>query len=701
MTDINDNVSLPNKEIELERTPSNTQKIHYTHDQKKFIKVFPELIQEASSLGTVCSCNLERDVLWQGKIYPTAYHICFYGKIFAKAAKVTIHFKDITQIEKRSTVGMFPNAIRISTANIEYVFSSFLKRDVTYQAFCDTWHRVIKSNNEVQVNEQFININPVNQISHVDTNEPINRHVRASSLDQIDTAAFAQDELKRSSNEEDIHLLSQSFQEHSPFENDINSNQNETELTGAMDLMNSQASNGILQNKMLDNIYNIDSKGLYQILFEDNSKFLYDVYKSAYNENIKINLWKKDPRTNLKERIIMYNSLNKALFTARGNVLTEEKQKFLKNDKDNFFIESEIRLLNINYSDYFKIICKYFIISEKDDYSRLLVTFEIKFNKKFALSDKIEKTMVDNYTRLFMELENHLSRSIKKIANDGIKDINTAEEVNEIAEALSSGYNGKLVAEMDSSYETLNEKKLKVDFTPSSYDEKLDLESENTHTMNTLFNVKIFRSQFFNYILDGVFLILSILIHFPTILINITHFTLSLFKPQDQKHSKRKNKDEKKILSSAPYLIIVLGIFLLVGTIITITNAYYVHQLQDLEKIIKSKNINKFDSSILSKLNEDILKDSDALSGSQKIIQSLMGSSYERYNNILELYTKQKEKHLEDFNMSNIRLNNQLELMNKKFNAIKFDIEKLMKDFSSEELAKLINELEQNTEKDN
>ena len=67
----------------------------------------------------VCSCNLERDVLWQGKIYPTAYHICFYGKIFAKAAKVTIHFKDITQIEKRSTVGMFPNAIRINTANIE------------------------------------------------------------------------------------------------------------------------------------------------------------------------------------------------------------------------------------------------------------------------------------------------------------------------------------------------------------------------------------------------------------------------------------------------------------------------------------------------------------------------------------------------------------------------------------------------------
>jgi hypothetical protein len=365
MTDIHDNANVSSKEAEIERTSSiSQQKIRYTHDQKRFIKVFPELIQEASTLGTVCSCNLERDVLWQGKIYPTAYHICFYGKIFAKAAKVTIHFKDITQIEKRSTVGMFPNAIRINTANIEYVFSSFLKRDVTYQAFCDAWHR-IKSNNELHSNDSITNISLNNQNHNNETNEPIKKHIKSNSLSHIDPINFVQDEFKRNNNEEEVAVLSQSYPERSPIENAYISSQSESELVTNE---SSQSFNDGLQNKLLDIIYNIDSKGLYQLVFEDNSKILYDVYKSANNDNIRIGLWKKDPRTNLKERVIMYNSLNKALFTSRGNVLIEEKQKFLKNDKDNVFIESEIMILNLNYSECFKTICKYFIISEKEDY---------------------------------------------------------------------------------------------------------------------------------------------------------------------------------------------------------------------------------------------------------------------------------------------------------------------------------------------
>jgi hypothetical protein len=318
MADIHDNNSIPNKEAELERNPSFQQKVHYTHDQKKFIKVFPELIQEVTTLGTIYSCNLERDVLWQGKIYPTAYHICFYGKIFAKAAKVTIHFKDITQIEKRSTVGMFPNAIRINTANIEYVFSSFLKRDVTYQAFCDAWHR-IKSNNEIQLNEPIANANLNNQISNTETNEPISKHKKSNSLGQIDPSNFVLDEFKKN-NEEDVTVLSQSYPDNSPIKNAIISNQNEPE-SGSFETLNTQTNNEDIQNKMFDNSYNIDSKSLYQLLFEDNSKFLYDVYKSAYNENIRIGLWKKDPKTNLKERVIIYNSLNKALFFYKGKCI--------------------------------------------------------------------------------------------------------------------------------------------------------------------------------------------------------------------------------------------------------------------------------------------------------------------------------------------------------------------------------------------
>ncbi|KAG4085807.1 hypothetical protein H8356DRAFT_963776 [Neocallimastix lanati (nom. inval.)] len=693
MTDIHDNANVSSKEAEIERTSSiSQQKIRYTHDQKRFIKVFPELIQEASTLGTVCSCNLERDVLWQGKIYPTAYHICFYGKIFAKAAKVTIHFKDITQIEKRSTVGMFPNAIRINTANIEYVFSSFLKRDVTYQAFCDAWHR-IKSNNELHSNDSITNISLNNQNHNNETNEPIKKHIKSNSLSHIDPINFVQDEFKRNNNEEEVAVLSQSYPERSPIENAYISSQSESELVTNE---SSQSFNDGLQNKLLDIIYNIDSKGLYQLVFEDNSKILYDVYKSANNDNIRIGLWKKDPRTNLKERVIMYNSLNKALFTSRGNVLIEEKQKFLKNDKDNVFIESEIMILNLNYSECFKTICKYFIISEKEDYSRLLVTFEIKFNKKFAYSDKVKKTMFDNYNQIIMELENYINKNIKKITNENNKDMNSSEDAHMVNEVLSNN-NEKLTNEMDDSiYDTI---KSKPENSISPSESKFETESEKNNDMNTLFNVKIFRTPFFNYILDAVFLIFNVLIYFSTVLINIMNYVISLIKPQDQKRSKKKNKDDKKILTSAPYLVIILGILLLIGIIITISNAYYAYQLQGLEKIIENRNNFKIDPSTLSKFSDDLLKNSDAISDDQKIIQSLVGSSYERYNDILGQYNKQKDKHTENLNFSYLRLNQQLELMNKKFNVMKQDIDSILKDFSNEGLVNLINELEQNNEK--
>jgi len=98
------------------------------------------------------------------------------------------------------------------------------------------------------------------------------------------------------------------------------------------------------------------------------------------------------------------------------------------------------------------------------------------------------------------------------------------------------------------------------------------------------------------------------------------NYVISLIKPQDQERSKKKNKDDKKILTSAPYLVIILGILLLIGIIITISNAYYAYQLQGLEKIIENRNNFKIDPSTLSKFSDDLLKNSDAISDDKKII---------------------------------------------------------------------------------
>jgi len=238
--------------------------------------------------------------------------------------------------------------------------------------------------------------------------------------------------------------------------------------------------------------------------------------------------------------------------------------------------------------------------------------------------------MFDNYNQIIMELENYINKNIKKITNENNKDMNSSEDAHMVNEVLSNN-NEKLTNEMDDSiYDTI---KSKPENSISPSESKFETESEKNNDMNTLFNVKIFRTPFFNYILDAVFLIFNVLIYFSTVLINIMNYVISLIKPQDQKRSKKKNKDDKKILTSAPYLVIILGILLLIGIIITISNAYYAYQLQGLEKIIENRNNFKIDPSTLSKFSDDLLKNSDAISDDQKIIQSLVGSSYERYIN--------------------------------------------------------------------
>jgi len=137
-------------------------------------------------------------------------------------------------------------------------------------------------NNELHSNDSITNISLNNQNHNNETNEPIKKHIKSNSLSHIDPINFVQDEFKRNNNEEEVAVLSQSYPERSPIENAYISSQSESELVTNE---SSQSFNDGLQNKLLDIIYNIDSKGLYQLVFEDNSKILYDVYKSANNDS--------------------------------------------------------------------------------------------------------------------------------------------------------------------------------------------------------------------------------------------------------------------------------------------------------------------------------------------------------------------------------------------------------------------------------
>ncbi|XP_042421111.1 BAG-associated GRAM protein 1-like isoform X2 [Zingiber officinale] len=95
------------------------------------------------------SCALERSFLYHGRMYVSAWHICFHSNVFSKEMKVVVSFGDIDEI-RRSQHAVINPAITISLrmgagghgvpplgspdGRVKYKFASFWNRNHTLRA---------------------------------------------------------------------------------------------------------------------------------------------------------------------------------------------------------------------------------------------------------------------------------------------------------------------------------------------------------------------------------------------------------------------------------------------------------------------------------------------------------------------------------------------------------------------------------------
>lgn len=107
------------------------------------------------------ACALEREILWQGTLFITATHICFYGKYFGKSVRVIIDYGDLISIDKEKKMGVFPSSIRMrartplqnhcagdSQTFKDYVFTNLISREYAYADIERNWssHRQVMKN---------------------------------------------------------------------------------------------------------------------------------------------------------------------------------------------------------------------------------------------------------------------------------------------------------------------------------------------------------------------------------------------------------------------------------------------------------------------------------------------------------------------------------------------------------------------------
>ncbi|CAL8248921.1 unnamed protein product [Merluccius merluccius] len=119
-----------NADATVERKKSYYSQLSKTNSQ--YHKIFKDICKE-ELLRQSYTCALQKDILYQGRMFVSDNWICFQSKVFGKDTKIAIPVVSVTHIKKTKTAILVPNALVISTSRDRYVFVSFLSRDNTYK----------------------------------------------------------------------------------------------------------------------------------------------------------------------------------------------------------------------------------------------------------------------------------------------------------------------------------------------------------------------------------------------------------------------------------------------------------------------------------------------------------------------------------------------------------------------------------------
>ncbi|KAM9138868.1 GRAM domain-containing protein 2B [Pangshura tecta] len=118
------------------KSDSKTERKKHASNQFKanahYHKLFLD-VPAAEPLKQSFTCALQKEILYQGKLFISENWICFHSKVFGKDTKISIPVLSVKLIKKTKTALLVPNALVIATVTDRFMFVSLLSRDATYK----------------------------------------------------------------------------------------------------------------------------------------------------------------------------------------------------------------------------------------------------------------------------------------------------------------------------------------------------------------------------------------------------------------------------------------------------------------------------------------------------------------------------------------------------------------------------------------
>lgn len=229
--------------------PTELEGIEYSNEKKdqEFHSLFKDSgLSKNERLIIDHSCALSKDILLQGRLYISDQHLCFYSNILGWVSTVIIPFKEIVQIEKKTTAGIFPNGIVIDTLHTKYIFASFISRDSTFDLITDVWNQIILGRKYVKDD---------------DSDNDLNNGILSNLSDNESNASFHDsDDVDNDDDDDDEEDIDETDEEDDDeYDDDLDDNDNDldddTDMTSSDELENINNSKGKNMTSMVNNMF--------------------------------------------------------------------------------------------------------------------------------------------------------------------------------------------------------------------------------------------------------------------------------------------------------------------------------------------------------------------------------------------------------------------------------------------------------------
>ncbi|KAJ4814316.1 C2 domain-containing protein / GRAM domain-containing protein [Rhynchospora pubera] len=302
------------------------------------------------------SCAIENSFLYHGRMYISAWHLCFHSKFFYKQLKVIIPFEDIDEIKRtqHSFVNPAISIILHAGANglgapplcnrngrVRYKFTSFWNRNQSFRALQDTLTRyraMLQAEKKVKMHS-------------------------LTNIDQL-TRVVKRDEEKGT--------REKFFQ---PFINQE-----------------------ILVDSV-DGTFPCTAEQFFSMFLSDNSNFLMEHRYSRNGTDLKINNWSPSEEHGGQIRKFTFKSPCNSPLCPPYTAVTELQHTTLSADKGTLLYETVQQAHDVPFGSYFEIHCRWCLRTKSESSCQMVIKIGVHMKKWCIIQSKIKSGATEEYKK--------------------------------------------------------------------------------------------------------------------------------------------------------------------------------------------------------------------------------------------------------------------------------------------------------------